>query len=107
MNKRLKILLLEDSADDADLIQMELKKGGIKFTPLVVDTKEDFIKEIRDFKPDLILSDHSMPRFNSAEALKIFKDHLRSQQSLAPFILVTGTVSEEFAVQCIKDGADD
>src|SRR5665647_569120 len=107
MNKHLKILLLEDSADDAELIQLELKQGGIKFTSLVVDTKAGFINGIRDFKPDLILSDHSMPQFNSVEALKIYKDHLKTQNYNTPFILITGTVSEDFAVQCIKDGVDD
>ncbi len=107
MDKHLKILLLEDSPDDAELIQRELKHGGIEFTSLVVDTKSNYIDGIHDFNPDLVLSDHSMPKFNSAEALKIYKDHLRTLQRSAPFILITGTISEDFAVQCIKDGADD
>ncbi len=106
-DNQLKILLLEDSPDDADLIQRELKHGGIDFTSLVVDTKTSFINGIRDFNPDLVLSDHSMPKFNSAEALKIYKGHLKTLQRSAPFILITGTISEDFAVQCIKDGADD
>ena len=107
MTKNLRILLLEDSEDDADLIQLELRNGGISFTSLVVDTRNDFINGIDQFKPDLIISDHSMPQFNSAEALKIYKSHLKEQNFSAPFILVAGTISEEFAVQCIKDGADD
>ncbi|MCW3090236.1 MAG: AraC family transcriptional regulator [Ferruginibacter sp.] len=107
MSKQLKILLLEDSAPDAELIQFSLKKGGIQFTPMIVDTKKDFTSAIIHFKPDVILSDHSMPQFNAAEALDIFKDHLQQQQRFAPFILVTGAVSEEFAVQCIKNGALD
>jgi PAS domain S-box-containing protein len=107
MSQLLKILLLEDSEDDADLIQLELRNGGINFTSLVVDTKIDFINGIRHFEPDIIISDHSMPQFNSAEALKIYKSHLKEKNLSAPFILVAGTISEEFAVQCIKDGADD
>lgn len=107
MNKHLKILLLEDSQDDADLIQLKLKEGGINFTSLVVDTKSDYIDGIRDFNPDVILSDHALPQFNSAEALKIYKSHQKAGDCYATFILVTGAVSEEFAVQCIKDGADD
>lgn len=107
MNQKLKILLLEDSEDDADLIQLELRNGGIDFTSMVVDTRVDFIRGIEEFKPDLIISDHSMPQFNSAEALKIYKAHLKDEGLTAPFILVAGTISEEFAVQCIKDGADD
>jgi len=107
LNKNLKVLLLEDNEDDADLIRRELKGGGITFTSLVVDTREDFITGIHQFEPDIIISDHSMPRFNSGEALRIYKTHLKEQNRSAPFILVTGTISEEFAVQCIKDGADD
>jgi CheY-like chemotaxis protein len=106
-NKNLKILLLEDNDDDADLIRLELKSGGIAFTSIVVDTREDYINGINEFEPDIIISDHSMPQFNSAEALKIYKTYLKEQNRSAPFILVTGTISEEFAVQCIKDGADD
>ncbi|MBC7886574.1 MAG: PAS domain S-box protein [Ferruginibacter sp.] len=107
MNRPLKILLLEDSEDDADLIQHTLKRGGIKFTALIVDTKVDFIDGVRNFKPDLVLSDHSLPKFNSSEAVKIFKNHLKVQMLSAPFILITGAISEESAMQCIKDGADD
>jgi PAS domain S-box-containing protein len=107
LSKDLKILLLEDNDDDADLIQRELRSGGIVFTSRVVDTRDDFIEGIQKFEPDIIISDHSMPRFNSAEALRIYKTHLKEQNRSAPFILVTGTISEEFAVQCIKDGADD
>src|SRR5690606_2336469 len=58
---------------------------------------------LQQFRPDVILSDHALPQFNSLEALKI----LRKQASDTPFILVTGTVSEEFAVSCLKQGADD
>ncbi len=107
MTPQLKILLLEDSPDDADLIQLELRSGGIKFTSLVVDTKIDFINGIKNFNPDIIISDHSMPQFNSSEALKIYQSYLKEQNLISPFILVAGTISEEFAVQCIKDGADD
>ncbi|MES2893494.1 MAG: PAS domain S-box protein [Bacteroidota bacterium] len=107
MDQQLKILLLEDSEDDADLIQLELRNGGINFTSLVVDTKKDFLSGILYFKPDIVISDHSMPQFNSAEALRIYKSYLKEQNLSAPFILVAGTISEDFAVQCIKDGADD
>lgn len=107
MEKQLKILLLEDSEDDADLIRLELKHGGIRFSTRVVDTREEFIKGINEFEPDLVLSDHSMPNFNSAEALKIYKAHLKKKHHSAPFILITGAVSEEFAVQCMTNGADD
>jgi CheY-like chemotaxis protein len=99
----LKILMLEDSPYDVELVQYELKKGGINFITKVVDTKADFIRELGGFKPDIILSDHSMPQFNSIEALKIYKE----KGIGVPFVLVTGSVSEEFAVQAILNGASD
>lgn len=99
----MKILMLEDVEDDAGLIVRSIKKGGIDFEMKRVDTRDEFIDAIRHFRPDVILSDHSLPQFNSIEALKI----CRRVNLPAPFILVTGTVSEEFAVSCLKQGADD
>lgn len=99
----MKILMLEDVEDDAGLIVRSIKKGGINFEMKRVDTRDEFIDAIRNFHPDVILSDHSLPQFNSIEALKI----CRRVNLPAPFILVTGTVSEEFAVSCLKQGADD
>ena len=103
MNKHLKILLLEDSESDAGLIQRELKRGNINFTAKVVDTKDAFENAIKNFNPDVILSDNSLPSFNSMDALFIVKENNVN----VPFILVTGTVSEEFAVLSVKEGADD
>src|SRR6185369_16229642 len=101
--KPLKILMLEDLPEDAGLVERTLRKEGILYTMSRVDTKEEFISSLRELGPDVILSDHSLPQFNSAEALKI----CRRVGLQIPFILVTGTVSEEFAVNCLKMGADD
>lgn len=101
--KVLKILLLEDVADDAGLIVRALQNENVLFEIIRVDCKEKFLEEIKDFRPNVILADHSLPQFNSIEALKIT---LRERPGI-PFILVTGTVSEEFAVTCLKEGADD
>jgi signal transduction histidine kinase len=95
--------MLEDERDDAELIGRSMIKSGILFESKRVDTKEDFSEALKSYNPDVILSDHSLPQFNSLEALKVCK-----QKGLSiPFILVTGTVSEEFAVTCLKEGADD
>jgi len=102
-NKHLNILILEDSPFDADMVKRVLKKSMSNLTIKVVDNGIDFQNEIKTNFPDLILSDHSLPQFSSHEALKICKE----ENYLNPFILVTGTVSEEFAAQCIKEGADD
>lgn len=101
--KRLKILHLEDSPDDAKLIEYALKKSGLTFEVKVVSNSNDYLKALNTYDPDLILSDHSMGQFNSVEALSIFKETKMG----IPFILVTGAVSEEFAVKILKLGADD
>ena len=103
MNTKLKILHLEDLPSDAELVDRELKKGSIEFEKLVVDNKTDFERALKEFSPDIILSDHSLPAFNSVEALKIVK---QSGEDI-PFILVTSTVSEDFAVDMMRDGATD
>jgi signal transduction histidine kinase len=99
----LKILMLEDLQDDVGLIERTLRKEGVKFASRRVDSQEEFTASLQEFQPDVILSDHALPQFNSLEALKI----CRQKAINAPFILVTGTVSEEFAVSCLKQGADD
>ena len=103
LSNQLKILILEDIEEDAELLERALKKEGIVFESLRVDDRPDFIKALTAFKPDLILSDHSLPQFNSLEALEICQNSFLD----IPFIIVTGSVSEEFAVSCIKKGADD
>jgi PAS domain S-box-containing protein len=103
MKEQLKILLLEDSAEDAEIVQRLLKKENLNCEFQVVMTREDYLQSLAQFQPDLILSDNTMPQFNATEALNIVR-----QQSLhIPFILVTGTVSEEFAAKIIKTGATD
>jgi len=103
MNRPLKILHLEDLAADAEMVDRVLRKSKLRFEKKVVIDKPDFLKALREFQPDIILSDHSLPAFNSLEALKI----TREEGSLSPFILVTATVSEEYAVSVIKEGASD
>lgn len=103
MESDLKILMLEDQEDEAGLIDRVLQKERVQFIRKRVDTREEFIEALDEFKPDVILSDHALPQFNSIEALRI----CLSRKLNVPFILVTGTVSEEFAVNCLKRGADD
>lgn len=103
MDKPLKILVLEDVEDDVGLIERELRKGGLTFETNRVDNRPEFVEALRDYQADVILSDHSLPQFNSFEALKL----CRRSGITIPFILVTGSVSEEFAVTCLKEGADD
>src|SRR3977135_4325381 len=103
MNQLLKILHLEDLPSDADMVARELKKAGLAGEIFLADNKDDFIRALTEFSPDIILSDHSLPSFNSHEALKIVKE----MGIEIPFILITATVSEEYAVNIIKEGASD
>jgi two-component system, NarL family, sensor histidine kinase UhpB len=103
MERPLKILLLEDSATEAELIKRQLLKQKMPCEFHLAMDKENFLQALDKFSPDVILSDNSLPQFDATEALKITR-----QRSLhIPFILVTGTVSEEFAANIIKQGADD
>lgn len=103
MNKDLRILVLEDMEDDLEIIEYMLEKAGMHFQTKRVDTKEQFITALHTFNADVILSDHFLPTFNSLEALAI----TRQSGFQIPFILVTGAISEEFAVNTLKQGADD
>lgn len=103
MDRILKILHLEDLPADAEMVARVLRKAKLSFDIRVAIDRSDFLRALREFKPDIILSDHSLPAFNSLEALKI----TREEGILSPFILVTATVSEEYAVSVIKEGASD
>jgi signal transduction histidine kinase len=99
----LKILCLEDDIEDFEILNYTLERSGVAFTSRQVDTREKFIEALEQFHPDVILSDHSLPLFNSTDALAL----CREMKYQAPFILVTGAVSDEFAVNSMKQGADD
>src|SRR6476620_10220351 len=98
-----KILLLEDSPLDAELVMHLLKKDNIHSEFCVVMHKREFLDALENYHPDIIISDNALPQFSASEALQMVND--RSVE--IPFILVTGTVSEEFAAEIIKQGADD
>lgn len=103
MLQRLKILILEDNATDADFTIRALTKSDLNFEYKWVENERAFVSALYDYAPDIILSDHSLPSFTSREALKLTTQLCPS----CVFILITGTVSEEFAVEIIKAGADD
>ena len=98
-----RILLLEDSDADAQLIDVELRKVGLDFTARRAVTRVDFERALREFHPDLIVADHQLPQFSGAAALPLARELAPG----APFILVTGSLDEETAVQYMKAGAAD
>lgn len=103
MGKPFRILMLEDSVTDAELVQRMLLKERMDFEFKLALTKAEFLQALGEFDPEVILADNSLPQFSASEALKIVQE----QHSHLPFILVTGSVSEEFAADIIKLGADD
>ena len=103
MAEKLRILVVEDVATDAELQEQELRRSGLEFTSRRVETRPEFIAAMGEFRPDLILADYRMPAFNGMEALALtFELAPRT-----PFIIVTGSVNEETAAECIKAGAWD
>jgi PAS domain S-box-containing protein len=103
MDKELRILILEDVPTDAELVERELRNAKIEFSSKRVETREDFIKALQDFAPDIILSDYKLPQFDGMAALELKKELAPN----IPFIMVTGSMNEETAVDCMKAGAED
>jgi len=103
MTESLRILILEDNPADAELAQFELQEAGLFFSAKVVSNKNDYIRELRQFSPDLILSDYDLPQYNGTLALA---EAGRACPN-SPFILVTGAVSEDRAIEILTQGAKD
>ena len=103
MKYKINILMVEDSEADADLLVRFLTKENIDFSYSRVWTKDAFINSLTDNEYDIIISDQSLPQFSGMEAFRITKQ----LNSTIPFILVTGTVSENLLTDFIKEGIDD
>ncbi|MEK7431942.1 MAG: PAS domain S-box protein [Cyanobacteriota bacterium] len=97
------ILHLEDSKNDSELIKRQLIRSNLNIDYFWVYNKYSYIRALSELNPDVILCDHDLPQFNAPMALEIFKE----MNINIPFILVTGNVSEEYAVDMIKNGVDD
>jgi len=99
----LRVLLIEDSEDDALLLVRELRRGGYDVTHQRVDSAAALHSALDAGTWDLVMSDHSMPGFSGTQALQL----LRSRNVELPFIFVSGTIGEEMAVSALKSGAQD
>ncbi|MDP3684752.1 MAG: response regulator, partial [Ignavibacteria bacterium] len=99
----LKILFVEDYQADAELAKQILSKEGITFQSRIVENEADFINELENFVPDVIISDFALPNFDAMEVLKITLE----RKPEIPVILLTGSIDEATAVECIKTGAMD
>lgn len=103
MDKPLRVLILEDNPVDAELIQMEMRGAGMVITARVVTDELSFIRELGEFMPDIILSDYDLPTYSGALALA----DVQKRCPDVPFILVTGAVTEERAIEILTSGAKD
>ena len=99
----LRILLLEDTPSDAELLEYMLRKEGLVFAILRVDTEPAFKQALGDFQPDMVLADYNLPSYNGRAAL----DYIQQAYPDIPVIMVTGAIGEEKAVELLKAGARD
>ena len=103
MSGPLRVLIVEDSEDDTLLLVRELRRGGYDPEFQRVETAEAMNAALEKQKWDIVLADYAMPHFDAIGALELFKEKGRE----APFIIVSGAISEETAVAAMKAGARD
>src|ERR1035438_4724975 len=103
MNKPLRILMLEDQPADAELVTSELRKAALEFVAKTVATEKEFLAELRNFAPQLILADYSLPGYDGLSALAA----AQKQCPETPFIFVSGSLGEEKAIDTLHQGATD
>ncbi len=99
----LRILIAEDKLHDVELALCELRREGLVFEHRHVETRDEFLRELTDFQPELVITDYSMPAFTGMEALSLSL----TQDAERPVILFTGSINEATAVACLKAGATD
>ena len=99
----LRALVVEDSEDDALLLALEMRRGGCDFVYTRVETAEDMKAALESGAWDVVISDYSMPHFSAPAALRVLKETGLD----LPFIIVSGTVGENVAVEAMKAGAHD
>jgi signal transduction histidine kinase len=103
VKKDIRILMLEDDSADVELTKFALRKGGLNFSLARVESKDQYVQQLEQNPPALILSDYSLPGFNGHDALEIALEKCPE----TPFIFVTGTMGEEVAIETLKSGATD
>lgn len=101
--KRLRVLIIEDTIDDAELLLRELHRNGYDIVSQRVETAEELLRELHQHPWDVVISDYSLPGFNAPAALRLIQEHSID----IPFIIVSGTVGEDTAVSAMKAGAHD
>ncbi|WP_430387923.1 hybrid sensor histidine kinase/response regulator [Dyella sp. 20L07] len=100
---RIRVLQIEDSQLDAELVLSELDADAIEYDVHLVDAEREFLAALEEFNPHIVLSDLSMPGFSGQRAL----DLLRERDQDLPFIFVSATLGEEAAIEALRNGATD
>ncbi len=103
MKNEYRVLILEDSADDAELIQRLLKQSKLTLSLKLVKNKQSFLDEIELHFPDVILSDYELPQFDGLSALA----YAKKRKPEVPFIMISGKIADEFAAETLRKGATD
>ncbi|MEO8090711.1 MAG: response regulator transcription factor [Gemmatimonadales bacterium] len=103
MSKTLRILHLEESADEVERVKSELTRAGMKIVSAPAWSEEEFTSALRDFKPDVVLCDHSRAPFDARAALLA----VQTYRPAAPMILFTNAIDEQTAVTTVRAGAED
>lgn len=101
-----RILFLEDSSDDIELMEYELASANFEYLARQSCNRDRFLEDVKTFRPHVILADYSLtsePMFNGMEAFRMLKDN----RITIPFVLVTGALSEKLALECLEKGIDD
>src|SRR2546429_4632923 len=98
-----RVLLVEDSSADIELVSRALRRGGFELTMDVVETEEEFTARVRSNSYQVVLADYNLPQWRGLEALNV----LRNEKLDIPLILVSGALGDVTAVECIKQGAMD
>jgi PAS domain S-box-containing protein len=103
MSKQIRILILEDNASDAELVQLELRRAGLDLMVQWAQDKASFLHALDESVPDLVLADYSLPGFDGIAAIAM----ARERYSDMPVIIVSGAIGEETAIEALKAGATD
>src|SRR6185436_5456089 len=103
MKSRLRVLHLEDNPRDAELIRSSLESGGLECDFILTDSRSAFTKALAEDRFDVILSDYGLADYDGLSALEL----VQKTKPDIPFILVSGTLGEDEAVESLKNGATD
>ncbi|MGE0636340.1 MAG: SpoIIE family protein phosphatase [Bacteroidia bacterium] len=100
---KIQILMLEDNDSDAEMVMHALSRSGLDFEIQREEKRETFLNSLEQYKPDIIISDYNIPGYNGRQA---YLDMTENGHRI-PFILVTGSLSDDVAVDCLQTGIDD